>query len=143
MHHRLAPQAHRGLRVGLGVLWLAALAACGPATAVDVQYHGYSLVPNPTTFRAGSVTFNLHNQDGQVLHEFVVVQTDLPADKLPMGTGSQVDETGLKIAGRSSKIDVGQSSTLTVNLAAGHYVLFCNIVGHYQLGMHTDFVVTE
>jgi uncharacterized cupredoxin-like copper-binding protein len=27
------------------------------------------------------------------------------------------------------------------SLAPGHYVLICNIAGHYQLGMHTSLTV--
>jgi uncharacterized cupredoxin-like copper-binding protein len=63
------------------------------------------------------------------------------SDKLPLGADSKVDETDLKIVNRVDKIDVGQSSALTADLAPGHYVLMCNIVGHYQLGMHADFTV--
>ena len=73
----------------------------------------------PRTMKTGDIVFNLNNQDGQVLHEFLVVQSDLPADKLPLGADSQVNETGLKIVNRVDKIDVGQSSILTANLAPG------------------------
>ncbi len=142
MRVRLTGQARNGFRVGIGMLVLALAAACGSANSVGIQYHGYSFTPSPTSFKAGAVTFNLDNKDGQVLHEFVVVQTDLPADKLPLGPDGKVDESGLKIVGRASQIDVGQTGALTVNLAPGHYVLMCNIVGHYQLGMHADFTVT-
>ena len=31
--------------------------------------------------------------------------------------------------------------TLAVELAAGHYVLLCNIATHYEQGMHADFDV--
>ena len=31
---------------------------------------------------------------------------------------------------------------LTVDLEPGHYVLFCNLPGHYRLGMRSDFEVT-
>jgi len=130
-----------GLRAGFALFWLALLAACGSANAVGIQYKGYSIVLDHATKKTGDIVFNLDNKDGQVLHQFVVVQTDQPADKLPLGADSKVDETGLKIVNRVDKIDVGQSSTLTANLAPGHYVLMCNIVGHYQLGMHADFTV--
>jgi len=30
---------------------------------------------------------------------------------------------------------------LSVNLAAGHYVLMCNAPGHYKQGMYLDFTV--
>ena len=142
MLRNLAGAASCGLRTGLILCLMSLLAACGPGNAVGVQYHGYTIALSRPSMKAGTIIFNMNNQDGQVLHEFVVVQTELAADKLPMGSNSKVDETGLTIVGRVDKVDVGQSGTLTANLAAGHYVLMCNIVGHYQLGMHTDFTVT-
>ena len=137
----LAGLTRHGLSAGFAMLWLALLAACSSANAVDVQYKGYTIVLNRATVKTGDIVFNLGNKDGQVLHQFAIVQTDQPADKLPLGADSKVDETGLKIVNRVDKIDVGQSSALTANLAPGHYVLMCNIVGHYQLGMHADFTV--
>src|SRR5579859_1502957 len=142
MRSHLADVRWRGLVSAMVFGSLAILAACGPGNAVDVQYHGYSLAPSRSAITTGAITFNLNNQDGQVLHEFVVVQTDLPADRLPLGADSRVDESQLKIVARSNKVDVGQAGTLSASLPPGHYVLMCNIVGHYQLGMHTDFVVT-
>jgi len=46
-------------------------------------------------------------------------------------------------------IPVGETQELTVTLAAGKYVLLCNIYSateneaHYKLGMRTGFSVTE
>jgi uncharacterized cupredoxin-like copper-binding protein len=142
MNYWLSGFVARRLRLAAVLCLLAFLAACGAGNAVNVQYHGYRIAPSPASIKTGDVTFNLNNQDGQVLHEFVVAQTDLPADKLPLGSDAKVDETQLKIVARGSKLDVGQSGTLTANLPPGHYVLLCNIVGHYQLGMHADFTVT-
>jgi uncharacterized cupredoxin-like copper-binding protein len=28
---------------------------------------------------------------------------------------------------------------LTIDLAAGHYAIVCNLPGHYAAGMHVDF----
>ena len=39
-------------------------------------------------------------------------------------------------------IEGGANPTLTVDLDAGHYVVFCNLPGHYGLGMHTDLDVS-
>ena len=35
----------------------------------------------------------------------------------------------------------GKSKKLTANLKAGHYVLICNLPGHYKGGMRSDFTV--
>lgn len=132
----------RWLEAGL-VLWLLTiLAGCGPANAVDVQFKGYSIVPSRASIKAGSITFNLTNKDGQMLHQFVIAQTDLLADKLPLGADAKVDETPLNIVGAVDKVDVGQSGTLTADLAPGHDALICKVPGRYQLGMRTDFTVT-
>ena len=50
-----------------------------------------------------------------------------------MGENGNVGETG-DVAAAASK-------TVTVTLAAGHYVLICNEVGHYTSGMHMTFTV--
>jgi uncharacterized cupredoxin-like copper-binding protein len=139
----LAGLTRRGLRGAILFSALALLAACGPGNRVDIQYHGYTIQPSRGALPAGDIVFNITNQDGQVLHQLLVVQTDAPADKLPLGADNKVDETGLKIVARVDKVDVGQTSTLTAHLAPGHYVLLCNLVGHYQLGMRADLNVTQ
>lgn len=125
-----------------GLCLAALLAGCGPANSVDVSFQAYSIVPNHTSIKTGTITFNVKNDAGQVLHQFIVVKSDTPANQLPLGADGKVDESQLTILGRLDKVDVGQSGTLSVALVPGHYVLFCNVVGHYQLGMHTDFSVT-
>ena len=131
-----------GLQVGLIIWSCTLLAGCGSANVVDVKFNGFAIVSDRSSIKTGSVVFQLTNKDGQVLHQFIIVQTDLPADKLPLGADARADTSALTIVSSLDKLDVGQSASLTANLAPGHYVLMCNIVGHYQLGMHTDFTVT-
>ena len=121
---------------------LVLLAGCGPRNGVSIQYDGYTIQASATTARPGPVVFTITNQNGQVMHQFLVARTDTPADHLHLGADGKVDETGLNIVARVDQVDLGQSATLTAHLAPGHYVLLCNIVGHYQLGMHADFTVT-
>jgi uncharacterized cupredoxin-like copper-binding protein len=93
---------------------------------------------------AGSVTFQITNA-GKIQHEFVVVKTDLAADKLPIKSGeSEVDEDDAQLTHVDEVEDInpGDTPTLTVDLPAGHYVLFCNVAGHYQSGMHVDFTTS-
>src|SRR5437763_112186 len=35
----------------------------------------------------------------------------------------------------------GQTMTLAITLAPGHYAVVCNLPGHYRMGMHQDFTV--
>jgi uncharacterized cupredoxin-like copper-binding protein len=38
-------------------------------------------------------------------------------------------------------LDIGDRRTLALRLAAGNYVLYCNMEGHYLGGMHAAFTV--
>ena len=91
---------------------------------------------------AGSVTFALTNA-GTVVHEFVVFKTDLAPDKLPLAAdGTEVDEegAGLTLVDEVEDVAVGATASLPVDLAAGHYVLICNLPAHYTSGMHAEFM---
>ena len=88
----------------------------------------------------GPVTFVVKNS-GLLLHELVVLRTDVAHDKLGANTSEpgKVEETGN--VGETGDVNAGDSKTFTVTLAAGHYVLLCNEVGHYAGGMHMAFAV--
>jgi uncharacterized cupredoxin-like copper-binding protein len=142
--------ASRWIIGGLAALLLTACSAAtaapptaaGPA-AVTVELKTYSVTPNPATARAGEVTFNVTNGATDHQHEFVVIQSDLAPHKLPVGSDSTVEEDAVTVVDELAEMDPGKTGTLTVNLAAGQYVLICNRPGHYQAGMHTSFTVTS
>jgi len=94
-----------------------------------------------TSVPAGAVTFVVKNT-GAVVHELVVLQTDVAQDKIAMNMdeAGKMDETG-NVA-ETGDVDAGQSKTFTVTLPAGHYVLMCNEIGHYEAGMHMTFTVS-
>ena len=89
-----------------------------------------------TTVAHGKVTFNVKNV-GRLVHEFVVIKTDKPANGL--GTGPRVPENGN--VGETGDVQAGAGKTLSLKLKPGHYALICNIPNHYSAGMHTDFTV--
>jgi uncharacterized cupredoxin-like copper-binding protein len=93
-----------------------------------------------TSVSEGPVTFVVKN-NGSVVHEFDVIRTDAPEDKLPLDPNQpgKVDETGN--VGETGEIDPGESQTFTITIPAGHYVIMCNEVGHYAAGMHLAFTV--
>lgn len=92
-----------------------------------------------TSISAGPVSFVVKNS-GAVEHELAVLQTDVSADKIAAGTeAGKVNETGN--VGETGDMAAGSSKTFTVTLAAGHYVLICNEIGHYASGMHMAFTV--
>ena len=131
------------------VLVVAAIAAtavgCGSTASsaadgsVAVELSEWKVNPASASSPAGSVTFSVANKGSQV-HEFVVVKTDLKADALPVAD-NKIDESALTPVDEIEDIAAGATPTLTVDLAAGHYVLLCNIETHYEQGMHADFDV--
>lgn len=90
---------------------------------------------------AGEVTFDVKNVPSEppygTVHELVVIRTDLDAADLPVekneiGLVIGVIEDGLDIVGRTAHLPVSGSESLTLNLTAGHYVVICNLTGHYM-----------
>jgi uncharacterized cupredoxin-like copper-binding protein len=92
------------------------------------------------TVPAGPVTFEVHNE-GQTVHELVIVKTDQPADALPVSNGTVDLAAAGEVVDRTSQFGSGEMELLTVNLEPGTYVLLCNIPGHYQQGMFAQVTV--
>jgi uncharacterized cupredoxin-like copper-binding protein len=97
----------------------------------------FKVSPSPKNVSAGKVTFNVKNK-GDMEHELVIIKTSKSASKLPVAN-KRASETG-KI-GEIEDVAAGKSKKHTFNLKKGHYVLLCNIPGHYQAGMRADFTV--
>lgn len=95
------------------------------------------------TAPAGRVEFVVKNQ-GKKPHEFVVLKNDFPDQKLPLKGGNLAEDAkGLKNLGEinESKLTSGTTQTLQLNLTPGRYLLVCNLPGHFQAGMRTEFTV--
>jgi uncharacterized cupredoxin-like copper-binding protein len=107
--------------------------------SIGVSLVEWSVVPATASAAAGTVTFDVSN-DGTQVHEFVVVKTDTAADALTV-VDNKIDESVLTPVDEIEDIAVGATPSLTVDLAAGHYVLLCNIETHYEQGMRADFDV--
>jgi len=89
----------------------------------------------------GEVTFNVKN-DGAVPHEFVAVKSDEAPDKLPLDSATgTADESTLKIAGKINEFAAKATATDSFTLEPGKYMVLCNLPGHFQAGMHTQFTV--
>ena len=134
------------LRRSIAVVGLLALVGIGCSSddeGVAVTLDDFTVTADPTSEAAGEVTFNVTN-DADQTHEFVVVQTDLAPDALPTNEDGDVDEEGEGITPIDEIEDIAADSeqSLTVDLDAGSYVLFCNLPTHYSQGMHTAFSVS-
>ncbi|HLD94336.1 MAG TPA: hypothetical protein VI703_09075 [Anaerolineales bacterium] len=129
---------------GCVVVFAAVLAACGGGpTSVDVTMTDYEMQLSTDTVKAGDIVFHIQNDSEITTHEFVVVQTESMAADLPVGEDLLVDESLFTPVDEVEDMLPGDSADLPVTLTPGHYILLCNIAGHYQLGMHADFNVIE
>jgi uncharacterized cupredoxin-like copper-binding protein len=121
------------------------IAACAPASEaipsdVDVAVHlkDYKVELSVSTVKAGTVRFGIKNEGGME-HEFELLRTDLPFDQLPTTGDAKAKEDGL--VKQVKGMGVGKVSLVTADLAAGKYVIICNVAGHYQLGMRAALTV--
>ena len=104
-----------------------------------VDMKDYSVTLNTPTVKAGTVKIGIRNL-GAMVHDFDLIKTDLAADKLPIdGATAKAKADGL--VKQMLNIAPGRVTTLTADLAAGHYVIICNVAGHYQLKMRADLQV--
>ncbi len=139
--------AHRSILAGVSSVALLVAACAGaaaspPPKALDETVSEYTVVSSSDRAAAGDVTFTIKNT-GTVVHEFVVLKTDLTADKLPSASGEvEEDASELSPVDEVEDIAPGATATLSVALPAGHYVLICNLPGHYAGGMHANLDVT-
>lgn len=96
------------------------------------------------TVSAGAVTFQVTNSSKQMVHEMVIspvkdIHTPLPYDK----ASQKVDEDAAGHLGEVAELESGQKGALTLTLKPGSYILYCNIPGHYALGMWTLLTVKK
>jgi uncharacterized cupredoxin-like copper-binding protein len=113
-------------------------------TPVDVLLEDFKVRQDGGVVPAGDVSFRIRNQ-GPTTHELIVVRTDRPPDKLPLqGDGLTVDEEGpgVEFLDEAEGLDIDDRQTLDVRMAPGHYVLYCNLEGHYLGGMYAALSVS-
>jgi len=113
-------------------------------TAIIAVVKEWKISTNTPSHIAGPITFYLDNQ-GNIDHEFVIIQTDTLAKDLVAKVDPatmRLDEELLTSPGEYGDLAAGVTGVVTIDLPAGHYVLMCNIADHYQLGMYADLEVT-
>jgi uncharacterized cupredoxin-like copper-binding protein len=127
--------------LALAFLVLPALGACGGSGKVNAEVKSYA-INTASSVAAGQVTFHVSNvtTDNET-HEFVIVKTDLDSADLPVDADGNVDEEQISVVDEVEDLEPGNSEDLTVNLDPGHYVIMCNVEGHYKQGMHTNLTV--
>lgn len=140
----------------LAVLALAGVMGVGTASCgdggggtVNVTLQEFAVVAAESSVQAGEVTFEATNDGPADPHELVVIKTDLAPDALPTDDTGLVDEAGagIEVIGEIAEFPPGESRSAKFDLAAGSYVLICNVFeeaeqeSHYRNGMHTGLTV--
>jgi uncharacterized cupredoxin-like copper-binding protein len=136
-------------------LVLAALALAVPLTVarrhqptpsgipVNVLLEDFKVRRDAAVVPAGTVRFRILNQ-GPTTHELNVIRTDRAPDKLPLqrdGLTVNQDAPDLDHLDEAEGLDIDDRQTLVLRLAPGHYVMYCNLEGHYLGGMHAALTV--
>jgi uncharacterized cupredoxin-like copper-binding protein len=134
----------------VGVLMLATAAcsssssssssAAAPEGGIAATEADFSIALDSTSVPSGDVSFSIENQ-GPSAHEFVIVQTDLAPDALPV-KDNEVEEDQLTIVDEAEDIAPSTTADLTTNLDPGSYVIICNVTAHYEQGMRAGLTVT-
>ena len=114
-----------------------------PAATLAVRLHDYAIQPAVLQAVAGPITIETVNDDG-VPHDVTLLRTARAPDSLPT-TGTRVEESdpSIEVLGRTPRLGRGQTSSLTVSLGEGTYVLVCTVPHHYvREAMVATFTVT-
>jgi uncharacterized cupredoxin-like copper-binding protein len=92
--------------------------------------------------KAGTVLFKVMNRSANLVHEFLVLRTDLDPGAFPVeDQGNKVDETKMQGIKELGDLEPSKSGQMKMTLKPGTYVLFCNEPGHFKAGMVTKLVV--
>ena len=121
----------------------------GQVTVILQDFHVH---PNRNEAKAGRLTLEAVNE-GMSIHELVILKTDLNPAALPRKEAKphqgivteylvNEDDARMKTIDEIEEFPAGTSQKKTVVLDPGHYVLFCNIPGHYDKGMYASLHIT-
>jgi uncharacterized cupredoxin-like copper-binding protein len=115
--------------------------AQAPAVKAAVTERDFH-ISAPATLKAGRYSFAVHNE-GSTDHELILVRAQ-PGGLPLRPDGLTVDEESLEAdePGSLAPGNPGAVRPLTVDLAPGRYVFFCNMEGHFMAGMHAEVVVS-
>jgi uncharacterized cupredoxin-like copper-binding protein len=121
-------------------------ASTGGGAALEIKMDDYSFAPKNGQAKAGKTVITAPNV-GAVEHELVLFRTDMNPAKLPTEADGSVDEEKLdevaEEAGEIADVEAGASKSETFDLKPGKYVMFCNLPGHYAMGMYGTLNVSK
>lgn len=112
-----------------------------PGQRMPMAHVGIKL--SSRTVPAGMVTFDVRNDSKALVHEMVISPIKNTRTPLPYNQAEKkVDEDAAGHLGEVAELEPGTSGGLTLNLKRGRYIVYCNVAGHYALGMWTVLTVT-
>lgn len=110
----------------------------------DPALKGMQMQAEPTTVKAGRVTFKATNQSKELVHEVLVIPAPPAGKDLPYDAKSNtIIEKRAHSRGEISDLKPGAQGSLTLSLKPGTYLLVCNQAGHYKSGMFTKLTVEK
>jgi len=115
----------------------------GMSHSGDVAMARLGIRLDKTTVPAGKVTFDVVNASKDIVHEMIVAPLADPTRPLPYDTETmKVDEDAAGHLGEVAELDPGKTGALTLDLKPGDYVVYCNLPGHFDMGMWAELKVT-
>ena len=113
-------------------------------SSTDPSISGMQMKAEPTTVKAGRITFTAVNQSKGLVHEVLVVPVPSSGKELPYDSKSDaISEKRAHSRGEISDLKPGAKGNLTLSLKPGSYFLLCNQPGHYKAGMFTKLTVEK
>lgn len=113
-----------------------------PGAMMDMATMGITV--DTVKIPPGEVTFRVVNESQEFYHSMAISPVADPSSQLPyLIDKMMVDEEAAGTIARVKELRPHDSGSVTVDMQPGTYILFCNIAGHYVMGMWTIVTVTR
>jgi uncharacterized cupredoxin-like copper-binding protein len=116
---------------------VAARVAHPSQASLAVRANEFSFAPHAIVAKAGKLKITLRNK-GHMTHELILLQTNRAAGSLRVRHGRVSESASV---GEISETRAGKTASHTFTLKPGHYVMVCNVRGHYHHGMRGRLTV--
>ena len=102
-----------------------------------VRAREFSFSPTTIVVKRGKLKLTLRNS-GRMTHELILLRTTRAPGSLRVRHGKVSESSSV---GEISETKAGKRASHTFKLKPGHYVMVCNVRGHYQHGMRGRLTV--
>ncbi|MDP3263219.1 MAG: hypothetical protein U1E06_21875 [Tabrizicola sp.] len=111
-----------------------------PGAMIDMATMGITV--DKAEVPAGEVTFQVLNDTQEFYHSLGIAPVADPAKELPyLADRMMIDEAAAGRVAFVKELRPHDAGAVTVKLLPGTYILYCNIAGHYAMGMWTLITV--